>query len=275
MNLYTYCRNNPIRYIDPSGHDAVEAAAFKYNNPRSTHINSAWDAKQLQKWDNKFNDLLNSAPKINSQYDVTLYNNLRNKFTAPPSFKVNSNSDANYYKQRMDMYKTWKSIVGQAPLTKSGVSWKVPGTVVSNNESHIKSLDVRMQPLARDFLINSNQAGYALAIWESFRTREMADTHYQNYLDALNAGQDPATLSYSVPGTTRHEFGQAFDVRFWNYDTNSMDNDYDRAGYYDQFAVLEQFAPYDLGWGGKYYNDEPEFFLITDHSNPTYKDFLN
>ena len=157
LNLYTYCRNNPIRYIDPSGHDAVEAAAFKYNNPRPTHINSAWDAKQLQKWDNKFNDLLNSAPKINSQYDVTLYNNLRNKFTAPPSFKVNSNSDANYYKQRMDMYKTWKSIVGQAPLTKSGVSWKVPGSVVLKNESMIEELQPKMKPLVRSFLINANE----------------------------------------------------------------------------------------------------------------------
>ena len=198
LNLYTYCRNNPIRYIDPSGHDAVEAAAFKYNNPRPTHINSAWDAKQLQKWDNKFNDLLNSAPKINSQYDVTLYNNLRNKFTAPPSFKVNSNSDANYYKQRMDMYKTWKSIVGQAPLTKSGVSWKVPGSVVLKNESMIEELQPKMKPLVRSFLINANESGYPLFVSWGLRTND-----------------DEAQFSDGVQNG-KHTQGLAVDVEFWD-----------------------------------------------------------
>ena len=198
LNLYTYCRNNPIRYIDPSGHDAVEAAAFKYNNPRPTHIKSAWDAKQLQKWDNKFNDLLNSAPKINSQYDVTLYNNLRNKFTAPPSFKVNSNSDANYYKQRMDMYKTWKSIVGQAPLTKSGVSWKVPGSVVLKNESMIEELQPKMKPLVRSFLINANESGYPLFVSWGLRTND-----------------DEAQFSDGVQNG-KHTQGLAVDVEFWD-----------------------------------------------------------
>ena len=198
LNLYTYCRNNPLRYIDPSGHDAVEAAAFKYNNPRPTHINSAWDAKQLQKWDNKFNDLLNSAPKINSQYDVTLYNNLRNKFTAPPSFKVNSNSDANYYKQRMDMYKTWKSIVGQAPLTKSGVSWKVPGSVVLKNESMIEELQPKMKPLVRSFLINANESGYPLFVSWGLRTND-----------------DEAQFSDGVQNG-KHTQGLAVDVEFWD-----------------------------------------------------------
>ena len=198
LNLYTYCRNNPLRYIDPSGHDAVEAAAFKYNTPRPTHINSAWDAKQLQKWDNKFNDLLNSAPKINSQYDVTLYNNLRNKFTAPPSFKVNSNSDANYYKQRMDMYKTWKSIVGQAPLTKSGVSWKVPGSVVLKNESMIEELQPKMKPLVRSFLINANESGYPLFVSWGLRTND-----------------DEAQFSDGVQNG-KHTQGLAVDVEFWD-----------------------------------------------------------
>ena len=32
LNLYTYCRNNPLRYVDPSGHDAVAAAQYKVDN---------------------------------------------------------------------------------------------------------------------------------------------------------------------------------------------------------------------------------------------------
>lgn len=106
LNRYTYCSNNPVRYIDPSGHDAVEATAFKLNNPRPTHINSAWDAQQLQKWDNKFNSLLNSAPKINSTSDAALYNKLKNEFTSPPAYgKINSNNDIMIYNQRQQVYK--------------------------------------------------------------------------------------------------------------------------------------------------------------------------
>ena len=117
LNLYTYCRNNPIRYVDPSGHDAVEAAAFMVNNPKPTSVNSASDGKRLYEWNNKFKELLNRPAYVNSSSDAALYTGLRDKVTSPPSFKVNSNSDAYYYKRQMAMHETWKSLCPKPTIT--------------------------------------------------------------------------------------------------------------------------------------------------------------
>ncbi len=57
MNLYTYCRNNPIRYVDPSGH------SYGLINGEKFSINSAWDAK-------KFNEL-KSGKSSSSQVATT------------------------------------------------------------------------------------------------------------------------------------------------------------------------------------------------------------
>ncbi len=43
MNLYTYCRNNPIRYVDPSGHSYATLP-----NGDKMSINSASDAKKFE-----------------------------------------------------------------------------------------------------------------------------------------------------------------------------------------------------------------------------------
>ena len=42
LNLYTYCRNNPLRYVDPSGHSYAVLP-----NGKRMSINSAWDAKKF------------------------------------------------------------------------------------------------------------------------------------------------------------------------------------------------------------------------------------
>ncbi len=57
MNLYTYCRNNPIRYVDPSGH------SYGLINGEKFSINSAWDAK-------RFNEL-KSGKSSSSQVATT------------------------------------------------------------------------------------------------------------------------------------------------------------------------------------------------------------
>lgn len=107
LNLYTYCRNNPIRYVDPIGHDAVEATKFMIDNPRPTHkVNSAWDAHFYTDWDNKFNTILHQSPHINSNGDAALYESLRSKYTSAPSFgAINSNDDIKIYNEHQKLYR--------------------------------------------------------------------------------------------------------------------------------------------------------------------------
>ena len=57
LNKYTYCHNNPIRYVDPSGH------SYGLINGEKFSINSAWDAK-------KFNEL-KSGKSSSSQVATT------------------------------------------------------------------------------------------------------------------------------------------------------------------------------------------------------------
>ena len=108
LNLYTYCKNNPVRFIDPSGHDTVEAAAFAAKNPRPTKVNSAWDAKILKQWDDKYNRLLNSPPSINSASDAAMYTSLRKEVTVLP--KINSQSDVKAYATEIKEHNIWLTL---------------------------------------------------------------------------------------------------------------------------------------------------------------------
>ena len=105
LNLYTYCRNNPIRFIDPSGHDALAAAEFVYYNPRPSSVNSAHDARLMNEWNNEFKNALNSSVIINSAGDAALYE----KATSTPSFKVNSASDAKILENQKKFYNAVKN----------------------------------------------------------------------------------------------------------------------------------------------------------------------
>ncbi len=95
-----------------------------YNNPKPTSVNSASDGKLMYEWNKKFKETLNRPAYVNGPSDAALYTGLRDKYTAPPSFKVNSNSDANYYKQQMAMHETWEEFV---PKTFCYISCKTFG----------------------------------------------------------------------------------------------------------------------------------------------------
>ncbi|MDE5649244.1 MAG: RHS repeat-associated core domain-containing protein, partial [Oscillospiraceae bacterium] len=105
LNLYTYCRNNPISYIDPSGHDVLAAAEFVYYNPRPSSVNSAHDARLMNEWNNKYKKALNSSVIINSAGDAALYE----KATSTLSFKVNSASDAKIIENQKKFYNSVKN----------------------------------------------------------------------------------------------------------------------------------------------------------------------
>ena len=108
LNLYTYCKNNPVRFIDPSGHDTVEAAAFAAKNPRPTKVNSPGDAKILKQWDDKYNRLLNSPPSINSASDAAMYQSLRKEVTVLS--KINSQGDVKAYATEIKEHNIWLTL---------------------------------------------------------------------------------------------------------------------------------------------------------------------
>lgn len=108
LNLYTYCKNNPVKFIDPSGHDTVEAAAFAAKNPRPTKVNSPGDAKILKQWDDKYNRLLNSPPSVNSASDAAMYTSLRKEVTVLP--KINSQSDVKAYATEIKEHNIWRTL---------------------------------------------------------------------------------------------------------------------------------------------------------------------
>ncbi|MCM1270959.1 MAG: hypothetical protein NC247_10115 [Ruminococcus flavefaciens] len=184
LNRYTYCRNNPVRYVDPSGHDAVDAASFMVNCPRPTHkVNSAWDAHYYTDWDNKFKQILDAPPRVNSQSDAMH----RSKVITAVEEKGDS-----------DYYKAWL----QLPLDKLGVSWDMPKEVVSKNETMIKGLQPKMRPLVREFLLDSNQSGYPLFITWGMRNNAQEMYNKSNGWGGLWDGP--------------HTKGLAFDFQFWD-----------------------------------------------------------
>lgn len=149
-------------------------------NPRPTHkVNSAGNAKFYTDWDNKFKKILNAPARVNSQSDATY----RSKVVTA----IEAKGESEYYKEWL-----------QLPLDKLNISWIVPSSVVSNNESMIKKLKPKMQPLVRSFLINANESNHGLFISWGLRTND----DEKKFSDGVING--------------KHTKGLAVDVEFWD-----------------------------------------------------------
>ena len=74
----------------------------------------------MQQWDNKFNDLLNSVPSINSAGDASSYMTLYNSVTTRPTFRNDDSNDEEYQK-RLAMFNAWKSLVMPTSISNNGI----------------------------------------------------------------------------------------------------------------------------------------------------------
>lgn len=231
LNLYTYCANNPILYVDPSGHSyGVLPDGSKMS------INSAWDAKIFEQ---KKKMMMTDAPGCCTKHH----------------FDGCGDEDESII--------TSKPIdISSEPLTNRDITWLIPAEVVKKNEELIQDLDSELQPLARDFLVQSNQAGYALFVTWGVRT----NTDEQTFIDKGDWGV--------INGP--HVRKIAFDVAFWNsaykddWPCNPMDFHYRIMSYnvypdysescWEEIGVIGKNV--GLQWGG-YWNkqDWPHFQL--------------
>ena len=91
MNLYTYCRNNPIRYVDPSGHSYAvlpDGTKMSINSPGDVkkfeelrdeqRANALISKKQIEsfeclgtKWADVSNESVDELNRLLNEYDIT------------------------------------------------------------------------------------------------------------------------------------------------------------------------------------------------------------
>ena len=71
LNLYEYCRNNPILYRDPSGHDAVNQGNLYGNGGKSNPIGATFEGRIYRSVDSRYDPLEMSQYTINSNHRYT------------------------------------------------------------------------------------------------------------------------------------------------------------------------------------------------------------
>ena len=71
LNLYEYCKNNPILYRDPSGHDAVNQGNLYGNGGKSNPIGATFEGRIYRSVDSRYDPLEMSQYTINSNHRYT------------------------------------------------------------------------------------------------------------------------------------------------------------------------------------------------------------
>ncbi len=71
LNLYEYCRNNPVLYRDPSGHDAVNQGNLYGNGGKSNPIGATFEGRIYRSVDSRYDPLEMSQYTINSNHRYT------------------------------------------------------------------------------------------------------------------------------------------------------------------------------------------------------------
>ena len=112
-NWYTYCDNNPVNFIDPSGNTPCDAEAYM-----KTHIRPKYDKNNEKQWSDDlakwydgywaaFNKLDMSNVKVDNRVNINLVD---------PRLLTKATAMANYYNVKIEITGGYRSSVDQAAM---------------------------------------------------------------------------------------------------------------------------------------------------------------
>ena len=125
------------------------------------------------------------------------------------------------------------------------------------SETNIKTLNPKVQPLARKLIEEATAQGIYVKIISGHRTYEE-----QNELYAQGRTKPGKIVTKAKGGQSNHNFATAFDIGIFNKDGTKY---FDESPDYEKVGVIGEAL--GLEWGGRWkFVDEPHFQYNEGHS---------